>query len=146
MSATTSDAGPTERLPITIDLTWGEDLRFTGRSGSASIVLDSAGRDGPSPMQALAFALAGCMAMDVVHFLNKARLAPTALSCSLVGRRASGHPGRFTAIALEFDIAGPAPDEQVARAIALSREKYCSVWSSMDQQIDFVTTFRVNRA
>jgi uncharacterized OsmC-like protein len=31
----------------------------------------------------------------------------------------------------------------VERAIALSRETYCSVWHSMRQDIDFVTTFDI---
>jgi putative redox protein len=140
-----SQPGSTERPPIECDLVWSGDLRFSGRSADASLVLDSAGKDGPSPMQSLAFALAGCMGMDVVHYLTKARMPPTALRLSLSGRRAAGHPGRFFAVDLEINLDGQMPDEQVARAIALSREKYCSVWNSMAQDIDFNVSFTVNR-
>jgi uncharacterized OsmC-like protein len=33
--------------------------------------------------------------------------------------------------------------DKVERAIALSREKYCSVWHSLRQDIDFRTSFEV---
>jgi putative redox protein len=135
----------TERAPLTCELTWAGDLRFTGRSGQAGIVLDSGGNAGPSPMQALAFALAGCMGMDVVHFLEKSRVPATAMRLALTGRRPAGNPGRFLAIELHVEIDGQASDEVVSRAIALSREKYCSVWNSMRQDVPFDVTFSVNR-
>ena len=37
-----------------VELVWEHDLVFGGRSGEASITLDSAGQAGPSPVQALA--------------------------------------------------------------------------------------------
>ena len=39
---------------------------------------------------------------------------------------------------------GRNPDEPVARAIQLSREKYCSVWHSMRQDIELEVTFTVS--
>jgi uncharacterized OsmC-like protein len=41
---------------------------------------------------------------------------------------------------LHLTVEGEVPAEAVARALALSREKYCSVWHSMRQDIDFTTT------
>jgi putative redox protein len=64
---------------------------------------------------------------------------------SLTGRRPAGNPGRFLDIALHVEIHGQASDEVVSRAIALSREKYCSVWNSMRQDVPFDVTFSVNR-
>jgi uncharacterized OsmC-like protein len=58
------------KAPTTLELVWERDLVFGGRAGDATMILDSAGVAGPSPVQALAFALAGCMAMDVVHILK----------------------------------------------------------------------------
>jgi putative redox protein len=133
------------RPPLSVDLTWAGDLRFTARAGDTQIVLDSAGKDGPSPMQALAEALAGCMAMDVLHFLGKSRAPATAMRVGTTGQRAGGHPSRFERLDLHFDIDTQASDDVVERAIALSQSKYCSVWSSMRQDIDFRTTFTVNR-
>ncbi len=77
------------KAPTTLELMWEHDLVLTGRSGDASIVLDSAGLAGPSPVQALAFALAGCMGMDVVHILRKGRLDLRGLKIALTAERAS---------------------------------------------------------
>ena len=79
---------PPERPPIRVELIWEHDLVLGGRSGAATMTLDSAGAAGPSPMQALAFALAGCMAMDVVHILRKARLELKGLKADLSAHRA----------------------------------------------------------
>jgi putative redox protein len=130
---------------VECELKWVGDLRFAGRSGDAAIVLDSAGMCGPSPMQALAFALAGCMGIDVVHFLERSRVPATAVNVSTKGRRAPGDPGRFVAIDMHFTIEGAASDEQVERAIRLSSEKYCSVWHSLNPDVTFQTSFDVKR-
>lgn len=133
------------RSPILAELQWAGDLRFTARAGDATLVVDSEGRDGPSPMQALIVAFAACMGMDIVHVLTKSRVPATRVQLSVTGRRADGHPARYVGIDLHVDLDGPAADEQVARAIALSRETYCSVWNSMAQDIALNVTFRVNR-
>ena len=65
---------PPEKPPTLVELIWEHDLVFGGRSGDVHVKLDSASASGPSPIQALAFGLAGCMAMDVVYILRKARL------------------------------------------------------------------------
>src|SRR5437870_3683054 len=118
------------RPPLVLDLAWQGDLRFTGASGAATIVLDSAGVAGPSPVQALAFSLAGCMAMDVVYILTRGRARLDALTVRLVAQRAEHDPHRVLAVDARFDLTGDPTAEQVERAIALSREKYCSVWHS----------------
>lgn len=133
-----------EKPPLNVELTWTGDLKFLGRAGDLLVPLDSAGQDGVSPMQALALALAGCMAMDLVHILTKSRVAPSGLRARLSGRRPSNAPSRFTAITLHFDIEGHAPEDQVDRAIQLSRDKYCSVWNSMRQDIDLQVTYTVS--
>src|SRR5215208_7057820 len=101
--------------PTTIELTWDRDLVFSGTSGSVGLVLDSASAAGPSPMQALAFALAGCMAMDVVHVIKKGRFDLRALRAVLTGARAPEEPRRFTAITLHYFITGKVPPEKVER-------------------------------
>jgi putative redox protein len=132
-----------EKPPVALDLTWDADLRFSGTSAGIPFVLDSASKAGPSPMQALAAGLAGCMAMDVVHILQKGRHELRGLKLHLVGRRADEAPRRFVAIDLAFEVAGPVPVEQVERAIQLSREKYCSVWASMRPDIEFNVTAKI---
>lgn len=129
--------------PSVVELVWERELVFNGRSGDVQMTLDSDSKAGPSPMQALAFGLAGCMAMDVVHILKKGRHDLRGLRADLTGMRAEEEPRRFTRIELHYTINGPVPADQVERAIALSREKYCSVWHSMRQDITFDVTFAV---
>ena len=73
------------------------------------MTLDSASVEGPSPMQALAFALASCMAMDVVHILKKGRHDLQRLKADLNGERAPEDPRRFTSIELNYTITGVVP-------------------------------------
>ena len=130
--------------PTTVELIWEHDLVFGGRSGGVRLTLDSASADGPSPMQALAFALAGCMAMDVVHVIRKGRHELRGLRADLSATREAETPHRFNAITLHYTVTGTVAPDVVERAIQLSREKYCSVWHSMRQDIPFDVTFSVS--
>jgi putative redox protein len=130
--------------PTVVELVWERDLVFSGNSGEISMTLDSAGTAGPSPMQAVAFGLAGCMAMDVVVILRKGRHLLRGLRADLSGARADDDPHRFTAFTLHYTINGDIPPERVERAIQLSRQKYCSVWHSLRQDIALDVTFSVN--
>ena len=129
--------------PTTISLVWEHDLVLSGRSGDVAITLDSASKAGPSPVQALAFALASCMAMDVVHVIKKGRHNLRGLRVDLRGERATSDPRRFTAIALTYTITGDVPPARIDRAIQLSRDKYCSVWHSMRQDIPLTVNYTV---
>jgi putative redox protein len=124
-----------------VDLTWIGDLKFSTTASKASLTLDSAGSAGPSPVDALGAALAGCMTTDVVDILVKGRHRLTALQSRLVAQRAAADPHRFLSMTLHFTIEGQVPPEAIERAIALSRDKYCSVWHSMRQDIVFTVTF-----
>jgi putative redox protein len=44
---------------------------------------------------------------------------------------------------LRFEVVGDVPADRVERAIALSRERYCSVWHSVRQDITFTTSFDI---
>jgi putative redox protein len=128
---------------VEVELAWEDGLRFRGRAGGAAIVLDSDGAAGPSPVQALAAALAGCMSVDVVHILQKGRQPLTGLRARLVARRAEAEPHRIVSADLRFTVAGAVPADKVERAIALSRQTYCSVWHSLQPDIAFTTSFEV---
>jgi putative redox protein len=133
------------KAPTTLELVWEHDLVLKGRSSDAEMVLDSAGKAGPSPVQALAFALAGCMGMDVVYILQKGRLDLKGLKISLSAERAQEDPHRISAVAIDFTVTGDIAKDQIQRAIDLSREKYCSVWHSMRQDIPFTTTISIGK-
>lgn len=135
-----ADAKP----PVTAELIWADHLRFGATSGPNAVVVDGDGAAGPSPLQVTAFGLAGCMSADVVSILQKGRHPLTGLRTSFTGERAPNPPRRFVRITLHFHVSGAVPAEAVERAIALSRETYCSVWQSMRQDIAFTTTFDIH--
>jgi putative redox protein len=127
-----------------VELEWRGDLRFEARAGDLTAQLDGDGRAAVSPVQALAMALAGCMASDVVHILAKARVPARALRARLSAERAPQDPRRIVKVELHFDVAGDIPRDRVQRAIDLSHQTYCSVWHSLRQDIEFTTTFALS--
>jgi putative redox protein len=130
--------------PLTAELLWSGGLNFGATSGPSAIVIDGDGVAGPSPMQLAAYGVAGCMAADVVAVLQKGRHGLTAFRVTFTGERAAEPPRRFLRITLHFHITGAVPPAAVERAIALSRQTYCSVWHSMRRDIDFITRFDIH--
>lgn len=126
--------------PTRVSLVWEGDLRFSSGADEPALVLDSNGKAGPSPMQAMGYAVMACMAMDVVHILQKGRHPLEGLKVSFVGQRAEETPRRFTSIEMLFEVAGAVPRDAVERAIALSKEKYCSASNSLARDIDWTFT------
>ena len=112
---------------------WQGDVCFLAQSESGHEMLldgpaDAGGQNkGPRPMELVLLGLGGCASYDVVTILKKSR--QTVLDCKveLVAERADATPAVFTNIQLHFVIQGNALNEhQVARAVQLSAEKYCS--------------------
>jgi putative redox protein len=135
----------TPKADFTVNLTWQGGQRFSGTSdGGVSIAMDGKRETAPSPPQALAFALAGCMGIDVVDVIEKGRFPVRSLTCDMRVFREETSPRKVTALDLHFQVKGDVPADRIARAIELSREKYCSVWHSLNPTIDFKTSFTVN--
>ena len=132
------------RPPITSTLTWQGDLRFRAVTGNNQIIFDSESEAGPSPPQAVAMALAGCMAIDLADIVIKGRHPLKALEARITGQRAPEPPRRFTHFTLHFVVTGDVPAHAIERAIQLSRDKYCSVWHSLRDDIQLDTTFEVD--
>src|SRR5262245_1434595 len=116
------------RPPTVVELTWQGDLRFAARAKDQALTVDGDGAAGISPVQALLVGLAGCMASDVAHILTKGRVPFDGLAAHLEAERAPTDPRRVVRVVLSFTVRGAVPPERVERAIALSRETYCSVW------------------
>ncbi len=129
--------------PTVAELQWTHGLVFHAASGAVSITIDGDSREGPSPVQSLAFALAGCMSADIAYILTKGRYTFRSLRSRITADRAPDDPHRFVRVAMRFTIEGGVPEEAVARAISLSRDKYCSVWHSLREDIALTTAFDV---
>lgn len=128
-----------------VQVQWTSPRRFDGRSTSgAALVLDTRPESGgtgagPSPMEAVLMALAGCTGIDVVATLQKMRAPLKGLTISISADRATEHPRVFTAIRVQYAAWGAGLQrEQVERAVSLSVEKYCSV-SAMLQRTAEIT-------
>lgn len=116
----------------------GEGLAFEGGpDGGPSIVVDSDVQKGPSPTHMLLMSLASCMAVDVKMILEKSRVPIESLEVEAVGVRAQEAPRRFVSITLTYELRGLDEEHEprLQRAIALSRDKYCSVLHSLDPAI-----------
>ena len=122
-----------------MSLIWDHDLNFHAEGGPA-LNLASSSPDAYSPMQILAHAIMGCMAMDVVHILQKGRHDLKALSVEFSSERAPEPPKRYTKVHLTFNVTGAVPQDAIERAIALSHEKYCSVSNTLRPDMEFTTS------
>ncbi len=108
-------------------------MSFVAESGSGhALVMDGApeagGRNlGPRPMEMLLAGTGGCTAFDVVLILKKGRHAVTGCEVSLDAARAETDPKVFTRIHFHYKVRGrQLKPDTVARAIELSKDKYCS--------------------
>lgn len=112
---------------------WVEGAMFVGESDSGhAVVMDgppeSGGRNlGIRPMEMLLLGMGGCTAFDVVYILGKARQPVTDCVVQLEAERAENPPKVFTRIHVHFVVSGDdLSEKQVARAVQLSAERYCS--------------------
>ncbi len=127
-------------------------VHFVAETGSGGRVpIDGApaigGRGlGARPMELLLAGLGGCSAIDVVGILAKQRQAVDDVTVAVEGERAPGEPSVFTRIHVHFTVRGPADPQAVARAVALSMDKYCSAARALEQTAAITYTHEVETA
>ena len=126
-----------------VRLSWtGSGLVFDGGpAGGPQLVVDGDSATGPSPMDLVLVGVAACMAIDVKVILEKGRVPFDALDVTARGERRDRPPRHYSALQLVFNVKGVPPGSRtkVARAIELSREKYCSVLFSLRQDLELET-------
>lgn len=131
-----------------VELEWrGRGLVFEGgKPGGVPVVIDGDSTEGPSPMDTFLLGLGACMASDIVDILKKSRVQVDGLSLKARGDRALESPRRFLRIEMVFRAVGPADGDKgkLERALALSRETYCSFVHSIRPDIEL--DFRIERA
>jgi putative redox protein len=130
-----------------VHLRWtGEGLVFEGGGEKhPPLRIDGASKAGPSPTEALLLSLAGCMAIDVRLILDKSRVPLETLEVDTIGERAETDPRRYTHIRMVFRLKGPGAEHEsrVARAIQLSRDKYCSVFHTFRSDLPIETAIEL---
>ena len=112
---------------------WIENVMFAAESSSGhAIVIDgspeSGGRNmGMRPMELMALSVGSCSSYDVVTILAKARQQISSCEADVTAERVDATPAVFKSIHLHFKLSGKnLSEKQVARAIELSADKYCS--------------------
>ena len=131
-------------------VTWVEGVTMLGESGSGhAVVMDGppefGGRNlGVRPMEMLLIGMGGCTEFDVLLILRKARQDVTDCVLELEAERAETDPKVFTRIHAHFIVSGRKLNEkQVARAISLSAEKYCSASIMLGATVEITHDFEI---
>jgi len=129
-------------------LTWSRDLIFAGTTPQGyDLDFDADAQWGCKPTEALLLSLGGCMAIDIVSILKKMRMEITLFRIDLKGERNPDPPQYFTAVEMTLRLAGRNLDSRrIDRAIALSREKYCSVYNSLRPDLDLKILTQIEEA
>jgi putative redox protein len=114
-------------------LAWERDLVFTGTTPQGyEIEFDAQAQWGCKPTESLLLSLAGCMGIDVVTILTKMRITLVSFRMEIEGERNPTPPQYYKTVEMVLYIAGKNLDSaKVERAIALSKNKYCSVYNSL---------------
>lgn len=125
-------------------------MSFLGETGSGHAVVmdgapDAGGRNlAPRPMELLLAGTGGCTAFDVVLILKKGRHQVSGCEVKLSAERAETDPKIFTRIHFHYRVTGRnLKPEAVARAIDLSKEKYCSASIILGQSASITHDFEI---
>lgn len=121
------------------------DLYFIGTTQRGyEVEFDVRYEEGCSPTETLLLSLAGCLSIDVVHILRKMRCEIKDYEISAEGTRRADPPQHYTSFDLIIRIAGQGiTPKKIDRAIALSREKYCSVYHSLRPDIQVNVKYEI---
>lgn len=99
---------------------------------------DAPNKKAQSPMDLLLSALGGCSAIDAVLMMKKKRKTIEDFFIEVEGTRNDGIPSYYTHIHMKFVLVSPdAKEEEFAKVVALSVDKYCSVASSLKSEITY---------
>lgn len=134
-----------------VNVKYMKNMHFQGE-GSAKVPINidtsvTAGGTGlgPSPMELVLMAIAGCSGMDIVSILAKMKVKYERFAINVQGERAADHPRIFTDIEVVYKFWGQElKEDKIKRAISLSMEKYCSVANMIDQAANLIYRLELN--
>lgn len=129
-------------------VTWVQNLQFVGiDSGKHSVVISPPGEEngiGVKPSELLLLSLASCSAYDVVNILTKKRKTLRDLKVEVESEQQADSPWAFTKIHLHYIVEGDDISERdVAKAIQLSHDKYCSVSATLAPAVELTHDYEV---
>lgn len=128
----------------------GAGMAFVAETGSGHLLAMDGASDGggrnlaPRPMETVLAGAGGCAAYDVVLILRRGRHDVAGCEVRLQAERAAADPKVFTRIGMHFVVSGRALSEAaVARAVALSHDKYCSATAMLGKTAQIETSFEI---
>lgn len=140
-------------MECTVDWMAASGMAFVAETGSGHLLNMDGAPDGggrnlaPRPMETVLAGTGGCSAYDVVLILQRGRQDVTGCRVKLSAERAATEPKVFTSIHLHFTVSGRAlRPEAVARAIAMSHEKYCSATAMLAKTAQITTSHEIVEA
>lgn len=102
---------------------------------------------GPTPVEAMLSSLAACSAMDVLSILRKKQQKVTEYRIEVDGDRGAPegqYPRPYSALRVRHIVTGENLDEAaVARAVALSDEKYCTVIATLRIPVEVSSLYTI---
>jgi putative redox protein len=129
-------------------VTWVDKLQFVGvDSTKHSVVISSPDEEngvGVKPSELLLLSLGSCTAYDVVNILTKKRKTLLGVLVEVDGTQATTSPWPFTHIHVHYIITGEGLSERdVAQAIQLSHDKYCSVSATLKPSVELTHDYEL---
>jgi putative redox protein len=130
-------------------------MGFVAETGSGHIIAMDGGPNAdnpdqgganlaPRPMELLLAGAGGCTGYDVVLMLRRGRHDVRGCTVKLEADRADSDPKVFTALRMHYVVSGTGlPVAAVERAIALSKEKYCSASAMLAKTAQISTSYEL---
>jgi putative redox protein len=137
-------------MECTVDWMAANGMAFVAETGSGHLLTMDGAPDGggrnlaPRPMETVLAGTGACTAYDVVLILKRGRHAVSGCRLKLSAERATTDPKVFTRIGMHFVISGRQLNaDAVARAVALSHQKYCSATAMLGKTAEIVVSHEV---
>ena len=126
-----------------------EEEFYTLNSTQNRVDIDMYGpekKQAQSPMELLLSGIIACAAVDIVSMIKKRRKILNDISGKACGQQRAMAPRSFTEIKIHYEIKSPdLTDREAEKIISLAVKKYCSVASSLSNDINLSHGFKISR-
>ena len=126
------------------------NMNFLGKADSNHlVVMDAPKKAGGEesavkPIELILIGLGGCTGIDVVSILSKMKAPLENLEISIEAEQSDDFPKVFTKIHIDYTFYGQGlKNEQVERAVNLSKEKYCSVSAMLSKSAEITHSYKI---
>ena len=126
------------------------NMSFIGKADSNHLVIMDASKSvggeesAVKPIELILIGLGGCTGIDVVSILKKMRASFDKLEILISAEQSEDYPKVFIKIHIEYLFYGKdLKNEQVERAVTLSKEKYCSVSAMLSKSAEMSHSYKI---